>query len=123
MFNELELPFIEDKDKEEMETVSFRFSDVRKKGLMSNIDKKRTILENLRRNATSGSVITSYSIHYTKLYDSSDPSPVSLTTIGAGPSSGCRMLHGICMRLCLATYRIPKISKRVNLGTYRLDHV
>ncbi|GAA0384570.1 sporulation protein YhbH [Paenibacillus motobuensis] len=55
LFNELELPFIEDKDKEEMETVSFRFSDVRKKGLMSNIDKKRTILENLRRNATSGS--------------------------------------------------------------------
>ncbi|NWL88368.1 MULTISPECIES: sporulation protein YhbH [unclassified Paenibacillus] len=55
LFNELELPFIEDKDKEEMETVSFRFNDVRKKGLMSNIDKKRTILENLRRNATSGS--------------------------------------------------------------------
>ncbi|MEF2966869.1 sporulation protein YhbH [Paenibacillus sp. M1] len=54
LFDELELPFIEDKDKEEMETVSYRFNDIRKKGLMSNIDKKRTILENLRRNATSG---------------------------------------------------------------------
>lgn len=54
LFDELELPFIEDKEKEEMETVSFRFNDIRKKGLMSNIDKKRTILENLRRNATTG---------------------------------------------------------------------
>ncbi|WP_110933573.1 sporulation protein YhbH [Paenibacillus bouchesdurhonensis] len=55
LFDELELPFMEEKDKEELETASVRFNDVRKKGLMSNIDKKRTILENLRRNATSGS--------------------------------------------------------------------
>lgn len=54
LFEELELPFIEDKDKEELDTVSYRFNDIRKKGLMSNIDKKRTILENLRRNATAG---------------------------------------------------------------------
>lgn len=55
LFDELELPYMEEKDKEELETSSVRFNDVRKKGLMSNIDKKRTILENLRRNATSGS--------------------------------------------------------------------
>lgn len=55
LFDELELPFMEEKNKEELETTSVRFNDVRKKGLMSNIDKKRTILENLRRNATSGS--------------------------------------------------------------------
>lgn len=54
LFDELELPYIKEKDKDQMETVSFRFNDIRKKGLMSNIDKKRTILENLRRNATSG---------------------------------------------------------------------
>lgn len=54
LFDELELPFIEDKDKKELDAASFRFNDVRKKGLMSNIDKKRTILENLRRNATAG---------------------------------------------------------------------
>ncbi|MCA1295694.1 sporulation protein YhbH [Paenibacillus sp. alder61] len=54
IFDELELPYIEDKNKEELESVSFRFNDIRKKGLMSNIDKKRTILENLRRNAISG---------------------------------------------------------------------
>lgn len=54
LFDELELPFIQDKDKEELESEAIRFNDIRKKGLMSNIDKKRTILENLRRNATSG---------------------------------------------------------------------
>ncbi|MEC0332860.1 sporulation protein YhbH [Paenibacillus macerans] len=54
LFEELELPFIQEKDKDELETESYRFNDIRKKGLMSNIDKKRTILENLRRNATAG---------------------------------------------------------------------
>ncbi|MDU4696088.1 MULTISPECIES: sporulation protein YhbH [Paenibacillus] len=54
LFEEMELPYIQEKDKEEMETESIRFNDIRKKGLMSNIDKKRTILENLRRNATAG---------------------------------------------------------------------
>ncbi|EES70955.1 sporulation protein YhbH [Paenibacillus sp. MB22_1] len=54
LFAEMELPYIQDRDKTEMETESIRFNDIRKKGLMSNIDKKRTILENLRRNATAG---------------------------------------------------------------------
>jgi uncharacterized protein len=30
------------------------FQDVRRKGISSNLDKKRTILENLRRNANTG---------------------------------------------------------------------
>lgn len=54
LFDDMELPYIQEKDKEQLESVSFRFNDIRKKGLMSNIDKKRTILENLRRNATAG---------------------------------------------------------------------
>ncbi|MDU0329914.1 sporulation protein YhbH [Paenibacillus sp. 3LSP] len=54
LFEEMELPYIEEKDKADLETESIRFNDIRKKGLMSNIDKKRTILENLRRNATAG---------------------------------------------------------------------
>ncbi|WP_127576747.1 sporulation protein YhbH [Paenibacillus barengoltzii] len=54
LFAEMELPYIEEKDKADLETESIRFNDIRKKGLMSNIDKKRTILENLRRNATAG---------------------------------------------------------------------
>ncbi|MFC4809246.1 sporulation protein YhbH [Paenibacillus sp. GCM10023250] len=54
LFEELELPFLKQKDRDQLETTEIRFNDIRKKGIMSNIDKKRTILENLKRNATSG---------------------------------------------------------------------
>jgi sporulation protein YhbH len=54
LFEELELPHLQQKDREQVETHKIVFSDVRKKGMMSNLDKKRTILENLRRNATAG---------------------------------------------------------------------
>jgi sporulation protein YhbH len=55
LFEELELPNLQNKDKKQMTAKEIVFNDIRKKGIMSNIDKKRTILENLRRNATSGS--------------------------------------------------------------------
>ncbi len=54
LFEELELPHLQSKDKEQIETHKIIFNDVRKKGMMSNLDKKRTILENLRRNASAG---------------------------------------------------------------------
>lgn len=54
LFEELELPYLQQKDKDQIEITDIRFNDIRKKGIMSNIDKKRTILENLRRNATAG---------------------------------------------------------------------
>lgn len=54
LFEELELPFLKQKDRDQLETKEIRFNDIRKKGIMSNIDKKRTILENLKRNATHG---------------------------------------------------------------------
>lgn len=54
LFDEMQLPYMKEKDTDQIETASFRFNDIRKKGLMSNIDKKRTILENLRRNSTTG---------------------------------------------------------------------
>ncbi|TMV45793.1 sporulation protein YhbH [Paenibacillus mesophilus] len=54
LFEELELPYMEQKQKENLEVQEIQFNDIRKKGIMSNIDKKRTILENLRRNANSG---------------------------------------------------------------------
>ncbi|MBC8080869.1 MAG: sporulation protein YhbH [Gorillibacterium sp.] len=55
LFEELELPHLEEKEKRQMQAADIVFHDVRKKGLMSNIDKKRTILENLKRNAGNGS--------------------------------------------------------------------
>jgi len=54
LFEELELPNLQEKEKDTMVSREIVFNDIRKKGLMSNIDKKRTILENLLRNARSG---------------------------------------------------------------------
>ncbi|CAB3394115.1 sporulation protein YhbH [Kyrpidia spormannii] len=54
LFKDLELPDLKPKDELETEVTDIRFNDVRKKGLSSNIDKKRTILETLKRNAMHG---------------------------------------------------------------------
>ncbi len=54
LFDELELPNLKEKDSKEIKTSKIEFNDVRKKGLMGNIDKKRTILTALKRNATDG---------------------------------------------------------------------
>jgi uncharacterized sporulation protein YeaH/YhbH (DUF444 family) len=54
LFEELELPNLEQKQKEQLQTNEVVFTDIRKIGIMSNIDKKRTLIENLRRNANSG---------------------------------------------------------------------
>lgn len=53
-FHDLELPNLQEKEKAEIITEKIEFNDVRKKGLMGNIDKKRTILSALKRNATKG---------------------------------------------------------------------
>lgn len=54
LFKEMELPNLQQKDKDQIEVESIVFNDIRKKGMQANIDKKRTILENLRRNAREG---------------------------------------------------------------------
>ena len=54
LLKELELPNIAEKDSGEVKTKHIEFNDVRKKGLLGNIDKKRTILSALKRNATKG---------------------------------------------------------------------
>lgn len=54
LFKEMELPNLKEKEQHEIKTSHIEFNDVRKKGLMGNIDKKRTILSALKRNATEG---------------------------------------------------------------------
>lgn len=54
LFKELELPDLVDKSADELTTDSIEFRDVRKAGLQSNVDKKRTLLESIRRNALKG---------------------------------------------------------------------
>lgn len=54
IFEDLGLPNLEEKRQAEMETETVKFTDVRKKGPMANLDKKRTIMTNLKRNAAAG---------------------------------------------------------------------
>jgi len=55
VFADLVLPRLKEKEKQNVQAVATRFTDVRKAGLYSNIDKKRTILEAIKRNARQGS--------------------------------------------------------------------
>lgn len=54
LFAELELPDLKQKEQSFITVTDIQFNDIRKKGLMGNIDKKRTLLEALRRNALDG---------------------------------------------------------------------
>lgn len=54
LFDELELPNLEQKEMSDITTEKIEFNDIRKKGLMGNIDKKRTILSAIKRNALRG---------------------------------------------------------------------
>ncbi|MCT2535802.1 sporulation protein YhbH [Aquibacillus koreensis] len=53
-FNQLELPNLQQKEKDNIITTDVEFRDIRKKGLQGNIDKKRTMLEAFKRNAMDG---------------------------------------------------------------------
>jgi len=51
MLEDLALPWLEDKDAQQLTTTTYTFDDIRRKGSLANIDKKRTLLENLKRHA------------------------------------------------------------------------
>src|SRR5919106_6283058 len=51
MLEDLALPWLEDKEAQQLTTTTYTFDDIRRKGSMANIDKKRTLLENLKRHA------------------------------------------------------------------------
>lgn len=54
IFEDLGLPNLEEKRSQELEAESVKFTDIRKHGIMSNLDKRRTIKENIKRNALKG---------------------------------------------------------------------
>ncbi len=54
LFDDMELPNLENKETAEIVTDHIEFNDIRKKGLMGNIDKKRTIISAIKRNALKG---------------------------------------------------------------------
>ncbi|NMA70227.1 MAG: sporulation protein YhbH [Desulfitobacterium sp.] len=55
LFEELKLPNLDEKKRPLIAHDKPEFRDVRKRGLMANIDKKRTLLENIKRQARVGS--------------------------------------------------------------------
>jgi len=55
LFSELELPAMEPKEQADVTVDTIVFNDIRKKGLIGNIDKKRTLLTAIKRNAMKGS--------------------------------------------------------------------
>jgi sporulation protein YhbH len=54
IFEDLGLPNLEPKRNQRVVADAIKFSDVRKTGIWANLDKKRTILENIKRNAARG---------------------------------------------------------------------
>lgn len=53
-FSQLELPNLQEKEKDNITTTNIEFNDIRKQGLTGNIDKKRTMLAAYLRNALEG---------------------------------------------------------------------
>lgn len=54
LFKEMELPNLQQKEQADIITEKIEFNDIRRKGLIGNIDKKRTILTAIKRNAING---------------------------------------------------------------------
>ncbi|MFY4730504.1 sporulation protein YhbH [Nitrospira sp. BLG_2] len=51
IFEDLHLPFLVDKAKQAVPANTTRFTEIRRAGALSNLDKRRTVLENIRRQA------------------------------------------------------------------------
>jgi sporulation protein YhbH len=54
IFEDLGLPNLEEKKQQQLEAESIQFKDIRRAGIMANLDKRRTIMENIKRNARAG---------------------------------------------------------------------
>ncbi|MBI4319701.1 MAG: sporulation protein YhbH [Chloroflexi bacterium] len=54
LFEDLGLPNLQQKQSAEVEGEGIRFNDIHRVGIMSNLDKRRTVIENIRRNALHG---------------------------------------------------------------------
>ncbi|HEX9918371.1 MAG TPA: sporulation protein YhbH [Pyrinomonadaceae bacterium] len=55
IFADLQLPFLEEKAKKAVPAKTTRFDEIRRTGVMANLDKRRLIFENIKRNARSSS--------------------------------------------------------------------
>ncbi|MBI4468820.1 MAG: sporulation protein YhbH [Acidobacteria bacterium] len=51
IFEDLHLPYLEEKARQAVASRDLRFTEVRRSGVLPNLDKRRTVLENLKRRA------------------------------------------------------------------------
>lgn len=54
IFEDLHLPFLQEKSQRAVQSRKTRFNEIRRTGVIANLDKRRMILENIRRNAREG---------------------------------------------------------------------
>lgn len=57
VFQEMALPNLRPKAVQELETEDIRFKEIHRHGIISNLDKRRTLVENMRRNAREGRAV------------------------------------------------------------------
>jgi len=51
IFEDLHLPYLEDKAKQAVQSKTTKFTEIRRSGILSNLDKRRSIVENIKRTA------------------------------------------------------------------------
>jgi len=54
IFEDLHLPFLQEKAKKAVQSRKTQFNEIRRTGVIANLDKRRMIMENIRRNAREG---------------------------------------------------------------------
>lgn len=54
MLEDLALPWLEEKPERQVKTLSHSYTDIRRRGALANLDKRRTLLNNIKRNAARG---------------------------------------------------------------------
>src|SRR5215210_2250588 len=51
IFEDLHLPYLEDKAKQAVQSKTTKFTEIRRSGILSNLDKRRSLVENIKRQA------------------------------------------------------------------------
>jgi sporulation protein YhbH len=51
IFEDLRLPYLEEKAKQAVQSKTTKFTEIRRSGILSNLDKRRSIIENIKRQA------------------------------------------------------------------------
>jgi sporulation protein YhbH len=51
IFEDLRLPYLEDKAKQAVQSKTTKFTEIRRSGILSNLDKRRSLIENIKRTA------------------------------------------------------------------------